>query len=304
MSTKSSEGAKLLKELYIRKYKNLEAVRVPIAGRVVVYGENGVGKTNLLEALALVAGSEFTTRQIARRVVTPEPGAIEVVTALAGRATAMPWTADKEAVRAWWAAIGVDNVPESWQCGIEESSLPDEVKGAVADPSSCAVRYSLVATEGLDDLRAYDGSVGWREEKDVNLPVLRRRFDTTLCVPKSRGDVLRSLDVPLPEVARHFGAETIDPHPGDWVDVLVMPSSSQAPFLVSWLASERSDDDLWADCSRAVDVATAGFRRLTSAAQEVLDLVNWVRLPQSDVRQLPGSSRWRSEIRGLGAVLC
>jgi hypothetical protein len=280
----AAEGpGELLTELYIRRYKNLEVFRMPLGARVVLYGENGTGKTNVLEALALVAGSHITTYQVAPRLVAPDPGAIEVVTTLRGQATAMPWTCSQEATRAWWASIGVDDMPQSWQTGIDASSLPDEIKRAVLDPSSCALRYSLVAVDGLDRVRAYDRGVAWREGEDDPPPVLSRRFDTTLCVPKSVGDELRSAKLTLPELARPLVVETIETvihetvgtDRAEWVDVLAMPPASQVPFQVSWLARERSGDELWAECSITLNAAAAAFRRLMTAAQEVLDQVTW-----------------------------
>lgn len=268
-------GPELLNELYIRRYKNLESLRVSLAHRVVVHGQNGVGKTNLLEALALVAGSDITSYQVARRAVLPGPGDIEVVSGLNGQTTAIPWTAPKDVVADWWMSIGVEGMLGSWPEGIKRSSLPDEIKGAVVDPSTCALRYSLVAVEGLEALSSHDRGVDWSDVEDYALPTLRRSFLVALCVPRGVGEDLRSAQRLLPTSVRPLVGGEVDPDPGDWVDVLAMPPASQVPFQVCWLVNERSDHELWADCSMGLATAATGIRRLTSTAEEVLDQVDW-----------------------------
>lgn len=39
----------MLRELHIVSYKNLEAVRLTLGPRTVIYGRNGAGKTNRTE---------------------------------------------------------------------------------------------------------------------------------------------------------------------------------------------------------------------------------------------------------------
>jgi energy-coupling factor transporter ATP-binding protein EcfA2 len=134
----------LLSELYIAKYKNLASTRLSLTARTVLYGRNGAGKTNLLEALALIAGDRVTVGQIAHRAEAPAPGDIEVVLTASPSLLAELVNSDKEpANRLFWSTLGSDALPESWVDGIENSGLPDEMRAALADASKCAVRYNL-----------------------------------------------------------------------------------------------------------------------------------------------------------------
>ena len=60
-------------------YKNLKDVHVVFGDRTVVYGENGSGKSNLMEALALAAGSALTMTQIASPIHDSRVGGVGFV---------------------------------------------------------------------------------------------------------------------------------------------------------------------------------------------------------------------------------
>ena len=49
----------MLHEVYVGEYKNVSSLRLAVSERSVLYGRNGSGKTNVLEALALVDHFQF-----------------------------------------------------------------------------------------------------------------------------------------------------------------------------------------------------------------------------------------------------
>jgi energy-coupling factor transporter ATP-binding protein EcfA2 len=274
----------MLRELSVHNYKNLEAIRVSISDRTVLYGRNGAGKSNLLEALALTAGDPITTGQVARRAVSPAGcGISAVITASSSlMAELVKGGASEAANSMFWSTLGVDALPESWASGIERSWLPSEIKDAIVDPSSIAIRYSLSSVRQLEELAAYDRGGAYRrahidfdrvEEEEDERPSVSRQFDRTLCVSRKTGESLRRLAITLPDTARPLLVDSLDE--GDWAEVLTLPPGEGIPLEVVWLARERSDDELWRDYVESIESAAAIVKMLTDAACRVLDLLRW-----------------------------
>src|SRR5436190_2167820 len=81
----------------IRRYKNLESVWLPWADGMALFGANGAGKTNLLEALAILLGTEGTVAGCRRRLVTPNADDLALVIEMPP--SVLPWP--PAAVTAW-----------------------------------------------------------------------------------------------------------------------------------------------------------------------------------------------------------
>jgi hypothetical protein len=235
--------------------------------------------SNLLEALALVAGDPITLGQVARRAITPDPGAIEVVldaTDLLEDLVSNRQAEQAEANALFWATLGLDNgLPSSWAEGIESAWLPEEVQTALVYRSRCAVRYSLSSLAGLDAVAEFDRGRLYRNYEDDDDPrqAVTRTFDRTICVPRDVGERLRRLDLNLPDSARPLVAD--HPATGEWIDVLAVPSTTSMPLQAVWLARERSDDEIWYDFVRSIDKAASGISMLTEAAAKKLDQLEW-----------------------------
>src|SRR5947208_1929879 len=68
-----------LLELEIRRYKNLANVRVDWAGGLALFGANGSGKSNILEALAWLIGDAQTLALAAPRLDGWDPGDLAMI---------------------------------------------------------------------------------------------------------------------------------------------------------------------------------------------------------------------------------
>lgn len=276
-------------DLYIHKYKNLSEIHLQLTPRTVLYGQNGVGKTNLLEALALLCGDRVTVHQLAHRALVPAAGAIEVVVAaspelLAGVTTNQP---DESANEDFWSSLGVDALPDSWESGINDSWLNDKVREAVLDPSTCGVRYSLRSISGLNALATFDRGVAHRDGSIDERPELSRIFERTLCIPRDQGIALQRLGANVPDGARPLLREQSGHDP--WFDLLILPPTQHIPLEVVWLARERTDDEIWCDFEQAVNRTASCVRLLTTMVEHWFDGLEW---PDQTTDESPFIARW------------
>ena len=130
----------------IRRYKNLANIWLPWSDGMAIFGANGVGKTNLLEALALLLGSPPTLGWAKSRLEQPAPHALSLVAKV--RASTLPWSPDvvlawpeemgttDEGVdnpfarvfedARWWRMLGADKGTDFWT-GLARADVPAEV---------------------------------------------------------------------------------------------------------------------------------------------------------------------------------
>jgi energy-coupling factor transporter ATP-binding protein EcfA2 len=265
-----------LLELAVKKYKNLRDLRIPWSQRTVLYGQNGVGKTNLLETLALCFGSTATSWQLAKRAEVPEPGAISAV--IAGGCDELPLPPavclrgsdgsekTKRAPLVQSSAVFWDGFGATEGSG---STWLEAIEGCVAHPKLQAllkdmwerplVRCTLETVEGLSEAARVDRSE-WHDSywlDDAPPVAFRRHFSRVLVFEGQPPGWLIDLAPSLGDAFSPFrrwlddsGAST-----GNFVDLVELAPRDWAPVRVVWLASQRTSQEVWMDleweCSRA-----------------------------------------------------
>ena len=155
--------------LDIRHYKNLREVWLPWSDGLAQFGVNGAGKTNLLECLALLLGTDQTIALARPRLAVPSPDCLSVILRADSGLLPWPpdevvnWTAKPETVaehldafpalaRAltdadWWRMLGARRGAD-FSDGLASAGLPDPVAGYVAEIAERpTLRYSLTRIE-------------------------------------------------------------------------------------------------------------------------------------------------------------
>jgi hypothetical protein len=269
-----------LVEVAVRRYKNLSDVRVEWADRLLLYGANGVGKTNLLEVLTLAFGSRASLWQLASRAAAPDSAEISAVVAstfhelpLAPAMCAL----DRDDLGArerignpiidshrFWKALDVSS-GETW----------DEAWFSVGDSRLCGllqdsahrpfVRYHLDSLSGLSAAQGVDRGLAMRsdDEPDPDEVKFVRRYSRTLAIEGPPPGWLAELAPKLPTgfaPLRRFLDEPPETR-SRYVDLVELPPTDWAPVRVVWLSSERTGDeafyDLWDAYSRSVPAVVA-----------------------------------------------
>lgn len=261
----------------IRSYKNLSDIWLPWTDGMSVFGANGAGKTNLLEALALLLGSPPTLRWAQSRLEQPAPHALSLVAKV--RAGTLPWspdvvldwpdemaTADEgvdnpfarvfEDAR-WWRMLGVDEGADFWS-GLSYADVPAAVRPWLSSiRPMTAVRYSL-ASISLDPATS-SARLG------------ERLFSRTLLVRTLPDEVGRAapglpdLFAPLRTYLTHH-----DPTNDRWVPLLELPPSTEPPGVLQWLPQSRTPDEINDDLADAFRRAREGLTLLTGVLGERL----------------------------------
>lgn len=144
----SQMGVRELRGIHIDRYKNLKNIWLPWSDGLALFGMNGVGKTNTLEALAILMGTDQTLALATERLVPVNAGDLAVVAS--GLPQDLPWAPgtvlalDPEKIlrenwtgafpvlgrvvaeAKWWQAIGVRS-GDSFIDGLSRLPLPDAV---------------------------------------------------------------------------------------------------------------------------------------------------------------------------------
>ncbi|WP_433317950.1 AAA family ATPase [Micromonospora chersina] len=249
----------------IREYKNLSDVWLPWSEKLAIFGANGSGKTNVLECLALLMGTDETIRLARRRLERPKPDALSVILAgvpapllpparslrhhdwLVERVEAAGHDYPDQARRLlegfvvggqWWQAMGVRD-GDSVEDGLMRAGVPQKAATLVDELLRTAViRFDL---ESINlDATMPSGSVA-------------RRFHRTLMVQELMEDLIRVADA-LPDVFAPFRRALADPEScqGGWVPLLTLPPASDVPVALQWLARARTDAEIEADLAAAL----------------------------------------------------
>jgi energy-coupling factor transporter ATP-binding protein EcfA2 len=264
----------------VGRYKNLSEQWVPWSDGMALFGANGSGKTNFLEALAILLGTDQTLMLNQQRLGRVQPGALEFVCEVA--AEELPWSpsavldldlgkytdqflkklpvlsralADSQ----WWTRIGVDR-GDSFIDGLKAMSLTDDMLDyLMTQVERPVIRYTLESFSckfELDD----EGQV----EADV-----RRLFRRTLmgAAPPvemvGRADALPDVFGPLRSA---LGSQKQGPD--GFIDLLALSDVTSAPALLEWLPRSRSsseaNDRLLAHYRAAVEPATEFAQKLSA----------------------------------------
>lgn len=267
----------------VGRYKNLIDQWVPWSDGMALFGANGSGKTNFLEALAILLGTDQTLMLTQQRLGTVQPGALEFVCEVA--AEELPWSPitvlsldvgqytnrtqilkqfpvlDRALRDAkWWTGIGVDR-GDSFIDGLRALSLTDEMleylKTQVDRP---AIRYTLESFSCKFE----------RDDEGQVVSDVRRFFSRTL-MGAAPPDVLVKYADALPDIfgplRTALGSQKREPD--GLVDLVALSDVSSAPAQLEWLPRSRTsaeaNDHLLAHYRAAVEPAT-------QLAQKLIDL--------------------------------
>lgn len=244
-----------LVEVGIASYKNLHELTIPWTQRQVLYGRNGVGKSNLLEACALALGSETTLWNLARRAVPPDPGKISAVVRTDESELPLPprWSGDDT----FWSSLGADRTQRSWFAAVHSAtSLPEAIREALLEAERVpTIRYRLEGIEGLDQARNADRgrAVNDDDEREAASTVrFSRRYSRALCLSRDLAQSLFVHTEGLPDGFAPLRRAAAQVHVDSaYVDFLELPPATSVPVVLSWLQHERTSDEMWWDLERA-----------------------------------------------------
>lgn len=275
-----------LTSVSIADYKNLRNVELPWSDVTVLFGLNGSGKTNVLECLGLMFGTDRTLRLLEERAALPAPASLscraqvssrhlplppDIAAPLAG----FPDVADRLASDLrWWSSLGVTSGDTFVGCLIE-AGLPglivDLIVNHVERPE---LHYTLDAMEGF-------------AESD-------RRYGRILTIPAVTDELL-ALAADLPTPFEPLRAWIANGRKGV-VGLLRLPDSSAAPGRLEWLPRLRSADevrdDLLSAFERALPATTTFAYQLAATVQS-----------EGEFEAEPDPSWWLHEVGAEAAAL-
>ena len=260
--------------LEVRRYKNLREIWFPWSDGVALFGVNGAGKTNLLECLALLMGTDQTINLAQPRLAIPGPDDLAFI-ARPGKKS-LPWPPNvvmmQQAARQkiaehpsefppelsrllsdgdWWRMFGATGGAD-FSAGLASAGLADGVLAFVSDLARRpVVRY------GLTHVTATSGRT-------------QRTFSRTLMsslLPDDLAAVADRLPDAFAPMRSYLAASQT--HPGGWVPVLELPPTHQAPAAVQWLPRARTTDEVNVDLESAFQSASAPAELLAETLAEL-----------------------------------
>lgn len=255
----------------IESYKNLQNLRVQWGARMVLYGPNGAGKSNLFEALSLLGGSSSTMWGVAGRAVQPEPGTISVVVRTGPLALPLgphySALSDFGGNSAYWEILGIDEghtFAEAMACLVGTGPLGDLLAAQTARPF---IRYRLESLTGLTEASECARAAAMSgEDGRADGVTFERVFSRTRCLPERPDwliEMAESLPAPFAPLRRWLSEDEASRSPIP--DLLELPSATEVPVRVIWLARERSTAEAWFDLWHAHDQGVGPALEVCSA---------------------------------------
>jgi hypothetical protein len=263
-----------VERLYVRDYKNLVDVDLPWSRTMVLFGANGAGKTNLLECLAMLFGTERTLELVSERATPIHAGQVACVirsgswllplapaTAhVISRTTAndasdasnrKPWlqlATDARASLAWWSRFEVPADAPSPEAAFLDAELPRDVAVFLsAEAARPRVRYELSEHATPSAVRTY--SCTW---------VAAEVPDAVIIHAAALPDAFEPLH------AWAAGPRTLP------AEIAVLPDTRVAPVRVEWLAQPRQADEIDADLVEAMNTAEPEAHELAALIGDYL----------------------------------
>lgn len=289
MSTQTEDASsQRIVGVEVLRYKNLLNVWLPWNDGLALFGVNGAGKTNLLECLALLLGTDESVRLARPRLAYPGPDELAIIARQGVQS--LPWGPDSVLTRdlseqmvanfpglervaadaSWWRMLG-GRLGETFSEGLASTTLQPDVVAFLIDLAKApTVRYSLMSLT--------DGPKG-----------LERQFSRTLMssrLPKevaALADQLPDLFAPL-----RSSLEASGWRPSGLVPVLELPPVRRGPAVLQWLPRARSSEEVNDDLARTFEAAADPTSRLVEGLAE---------LP---LRTTPNSGDWHWWLHTIG----
>lgn len=271
----SAEPTATILGVHVHSYKNLRDIWLPWSDGIAVFGANGVGKSNLLEALAVLFGDRASLDELQGRLQEVPRGSLEAVVRVS--ATELPWAPDLVADielshekplhefqgmlkgysdGVWWRALGVSHGADFVE-GIERLGLPDSVVEYVRRQAiRPIIRYTLLGHQATAD-----------DPDMAHFRVYQRTLTGVTPPPEIQAiaDQLPDAFAPL----RTSLASHSHRGPDDLVDLLVLPNVGEVPVVLQWLPHTRTSGDVNVALVSSLDEANGPAERLASALTEL-----------------------------------
>lgn len=284
-----------LVEVAVGSYKNLREVRVPWGPRMVLYGVNGSGKTNLLEAVALACGSRATMWQLAKRAIQPAGGSISLLVRASPRLLPIPpdrlpledhTSPDdldplSEAGRVaadcgFWGLLGIER-GESWSQAMWSGAMDHRLAEVLSQAGQRPlIRHTLESVTGLDGAASQDRGVSVRQDEviDEDDKQFSRRLSRVLAMEGPPPEWLADQADDLPDAFAPLRSWLAMPETSrsTYPDLVSLPATDRPPVQMVWMASERTSDEAWFDLASEVWQAAVKSRRLF---EHLADLPVW-----------------------------
>ncbi|MFG3301552.1 AAA family ATPase [Micromonospora chersina] len=255
--SRADSAAELL-GVHVDAYKNLRDQWLDWADGMALFGTNGAGKTNFLEALAILLGTDQTLLLAHPRLAPVAPNALAVVAKVS--ADELPWgpaavpfgdlpipsdlarglpvlsRARQDVI--WWQAAGVQS-GDSFMAGMSELDLPAEVHDYVESQTTRPViRYRLVSFASQITTRLEDGTPSAIQ--------VERRFSRTLMGSSPPDAVARVADG-LPDVFAPLRTALAAPPSGPegYLDIVALPDVTEPPAQLEWLPRSRRSAEVY-----------------------------------------------------------